>query len=250
MVPSSPIPAFTRRSMFGGAAIAAAGVVFVKGGSSEGARAMTGDGGCDPDAAAPGLIGDEGWRGPSFGLEASWDSVRWTVAERSNRWVARSIGREGQPVDCGFGQGGSDRLTLANTMWESGVLVIESYDRGMWTLLRMAEAMNQPGWVANLGVANTSDLLLARVLDDSLAAVAGDDDTPERTVYWQATFPEDDETVIHQLTLHMWQAGAVYALHDLEGIEIAGVNLFAAADLETVRHVIDDYLAENRDATA
>lgn len=206
--------------------------------------------GCDPGMKNPGLLEDDAWQGPTFGLAVSWDPLRWNIGERSNPGVAKVIGREDQPIDCGFGQGGSDRLTLANTMWESGVLVIESYDRGMWTLPQMEEAMSQPGWATNLHIASTSDLLLSGASDDAVTAVAGDDETPEHTVYWQAIFPEDDDSVIHQITLHMWEAGAVYALHDLEGVEVDGIDLFAVADLETVRQVIDDYLAANRDAIA
>lgn len=197
--------------------------------------------GCDPEEERPGLISDDHWQGPTFGLDVSWDTIRWSIGDRSNPGVANAIGREDQPVDCGFGQGGSDRLMLVNSMWESGVLVIESYDRLMWTSESMADAMTQPGWVQNLRVAEDSDLLLAEASGESLAAVARDADDPDHTVYWQATFPADDESVIHQLTLHMWESGAVYALHDIEGVTIVDLDPFAVVDLETVQQVLDDW---------
>jgi hypothetical protein len=239
----------TRREVMGGALLAAAGIALAAGtdypavlaGSASPAAS------CDRDEDAPGLIGDNAWQGPFYGLGVEWEPVRWTLAERSNRWVARSIGREDKPIDCGFGQGASDRLMLVDGMWESGVFMIESYDRLMWTPDSMADAMTQPGWVQNLRVAAGSPLLIAEAKGNTLVAVAGDDETPGHTVYWQATFPEDDESVIHNLTLHMWEAGAVYALHDLEGITIAGIDPFAVVDLDTVRAAIDAYLEENRD---
>lgn len=242
---------YSRRTFTGFAiGIAAAGIGVTIPRDPVRAEATTGATGCDRALDAPGLLADDRWQGLTFGLDVSWDAVRWNIGERSNPGIAKAIGREDRPIDCGFGQGGSDRLMLANSMWASGVLMIESYDRLMWTLPEMAEAMTMPGWATNLRVASTSELLIAEASDTSLVAVAGDDDMPEHMVYRQMTFPEDDETVIHQLTLHMWEAGAVYALHDLEGVEIVGIDPFAVVDLETVRQVLDDYLAVNRDAIA
>ncbi|MGC4105182.1 MAG: hypothetical protein QM753_02355 [Thermomicrobiales bacterium] len=198
--------------------------------------------GCHREDDDPGLVGDDAWIGPTFGLEVSWEAVRWAIGERRNPYVADSMGREDRPIDCGFGQGGSDRLTLVNGMWESGVCLIESFDRLMWTPDSLEEAMTKPGWVQGHRVAAGSPLLLAERAGDTLAAVIGDADLPGHTVYWQATLPDDDESVIHELTLHMWEAGAVYALHDLEGIAIAGIDPFAVVDLDTVRQVLDAYL--------
>jgi hypothetical protein len=227
---------WTRRALLGGVFLALPGAALVAGSGPAGAaRAIR----CDRDADDPGLIADDAWAGPTFGLVVSWEPVRWVLGERGNPYVADSMGREDRPIDCGFGQGGSDRLTLVNGMWASGVCLIESYDRLMWTPASMEEAMAQPGWVQNLRVAAGSPLLLAERDGDTLAAVAADDGVPGHTVYWQATFPEADEGVIHELTLHMWEAGAVYALHDLEGIAIDGIEPFAVVDLDTVREAID-----------
>jgi len=231
--------AWTRRRLLAGLAggLVAGGALLALPGPS----LATGSG-CDREADDPGLIGDDAWEGPTFGLAVSWDPVRWGVATRRTRDVARSLGREELPVDCGFGQGGSDRLTLVNGMWESGVLLIESYDRLMWTPADMAEAMDHPGWVRNLHVAEGSPLLLAEVAGDTLAAVAGDEGEPGHTVYWQATFPAADDAVIHELTLHLWEAGATYALHDFDGVDIAGIDPFAVLDLEAVEAAIADWL--------
>ncbi|HWK80726.1 MAG TPA: hypothetical protein VNP95_08155 [Thermomicrobiales bacterium] len=226
----------TRRTFLGGLLVALPGVALAaSNGPAGAARASR----CNRDADDPGLIGDDAWAGPTFGLVVSWEPVRWSVGERSNPYVADAMDREDRPIDCGFGQGGSDRLTLVNGMWTSGVCLIESYDRLMWTPSSMEEAMTQPGWVRNLRVAAGSPLLLAERAGDTLAAVAADDAVPGHTVYWQATFPEGDEDVIHELTLHMWEEGAVYALHDLEGIAIDGIDPFAVVDLDTVRGAID-----------
>lgn len=234
----------TRRELLAGAALAVAGAALARSAVPSFAAAMSESTGCDCSEENPGLIGDDAWVGTSFGLAVSWEPVRWVVGSRRNPDVAKAMGREDRPVDCGFGQGGSDRLTLVDGMWESGVYLIESYDRLMWTPESMAEAMDQPGWVQNLGVVQGSRLLLAESAGTTLAAVAGDADNPGHTVYWQATFPEDDDAVIHNLTLHMWEAGAVYALHDLEGVAIDGIDPFTVVDLETVRQVIDDYSGE------
>ncbi|MGB3329112.1 MAG: hypothetical protein WBA46_09175 [Thermomicrobiales bacterium] len=127
-------------------------------------------------------------------------------------------------------------------MGERRVYLIESFDRLMWTPESMAEAMTQPGWVQNLGVAQGSPLLLADASGATLAAVGADADLPGHTVYWQATFPADDDAVIHYQTLHMWETGAIDALDDLDGIAIDGIDPFGVVDLDTVRQVIDDFV--------
>ena len=234
LTPTLPSTRITRRATLGGMALGVAGALLA--GRAGASRASTSF--CDRDADTPGLVGDDAWQGPAFGLQVEWEPVRWSLAERSNRWVTRSIGREDKPVDCGYRQGASDRLMLVNGMWESAVFMVESYERGMWTLESMAEAMEHPGWVQNLRVAEGSLLLLADGAGEHLAALGADAGRPGHTVYWQATFSEDDESVIHQLTLHMWETGADYALHDIEGITIAGIDPFAVFDLDTLQQAI------------
>lgn len=194
------------------------------------ATAQSGCQGNEPDS--PGLESE----GPIFGNEVEWDDP-WEVGERSNDYVAKVVGEFLAPVDCEGNTG--DRLTLVHRLSPSTVLEIQSCQLGMWTFDSMEEAMDHPGWTANLGLEQGSEVLLSGSDDESLAMLARDPADEDHIACHEVYFPEGEDFIM-SFTLHTWDEDAISpVLGDFErSVDIDDMPVFAVFDADDIEEAI------------
>jgi hypothetical protein len=197
---------------------------------------------CGPDGPSnPGLIDETSYQGPFFFQTIAWDPELWEVGDIANLAVSLSIKASVDPIDCGYGNGASDLLTLSHREYDTSVILFETYERGMWTFEVMSDSMQQPGWVSNLHLPQGSEPLLIERSDiaQSLATVARDIDNSGHIVYQEIHFPPDNDEMIRSATLHLWEPDAyVGTLDDLAGIEAEDFELFTVVDRDQILDAI------------
>jgi hypothetical protein len=181
---------------------------------------------------SPGLLSDTEYEGPIFGNDVEWDDM-WEPASMSNDFVAEVVGEFSQPIDCEGNTG--DRLTLVHRLSPSAVLEIQTYQLGMWTFESMEADMEHPGWTANLGLEQGSDVLLSGSDDTSLAMLARDSADPAHLAYHEVYFPEGEDYIM-SYTLHIWDEDALSPLlGDFEqSVDIDDMPVFAVFDADDV----------------
>jgi hypothetical protein len=205
------------------------------------AAPATAQGSCngnEPDS--PGLLSDSDYQGPIFGNSVTWNDA-WEVGEMSSDYVAEVVGEFYQPVDCEGNTG--DRLTLVHRIAPSVVIKVQSYQVGMWTFDDMVAEMDHPGWTANLGLPQGSEVLISGTSGTSLAMVARSADDASHVAYQETYFPEGEEFIM-SVTIHMFQPGdgAVAIPAADRDIDIDGMPLFqvfSANDVEVVISATD-----------
>lgn len=192
------------------------------------------------DIENPGLVSDSSYQGPSFYQSVTWDPAIWEVGDITNKAVSLAVGPVTAPVDCGFGNGGSDLLTLSHRDFDTSVVLIKTVERGMWTFDSMLESMDHPGWMSNLRLPVESDVLLTDHTTDSIAILARDLDNDDHLVYQETFFPPDSETMIRSVTIHFWEPDTyAQTLADTDAIETEDFTLFTVIDRDAILVVMD-----------
>jgi len=194
--------------------------------------------GNEPDS--PGLLSDTTYEGPIFGNAVSWNDA-WEVGAMSSAYVAAVVGEFYQAVDCEGNTG--DRLTLVHRIAPSVVVKVQAYQLGMWTYDDMVAEIDHPGFVANLGLAEGSEVLVSGNDGTSLALLARDANDPAHVAYLETYFPEGEEFIM-SVTIHLFQPGdAKVAIPAVErDLDVDGMPLFevfSAADIEAVIDATD-----------
>jgi hypothetical protein len=233
------LPSLTRRALGRTALLAGiGGALYVK---PIPARANTPKISCVDGAGKPenpGLIDDRSYQGPTYYQTISWDPKVWQVGERENDAVAKALAARVEPVDCGTGNGGSDLLTLSHVTFPDSVIVIETYQRGMWTYDTLRDSAQMPGFMNNLHIPAESEPLLFGTVDGSdehIALLARDSEDADHVVYQEIFLPKDSDAFIRSVTLHLGNPEAyAQTLDDAATIALEDFTLYTAIDEDRI----------------